>query len=387
MKSLLFFCGLLLLGVPVLAQQQADEVCPVVVETALAALDRLCSETGRNEACYGHFALQAEAQPGVTGLAFAQPGDIAQVADIQRLTLTPMDTETQAWGVALLRLQANLPDSLPGQNVTMLLFGAVDLSAAEDSPGTPMQAFYFRSGIGDAPCAAAPESGIVLQTPEGAGQVHFTVNGVDIRMGSTLLLQAQPADALYVHVLEGEAFAQVPDQPAQPIPAGTRLVIPLDAEGLPTGELGALQPYSEMLIEPLPPVLAVCPRPVEPSIPGELVVMEPSCEASSVVHSTERSIFIYQASYGFIPDNPEPPEHEMGLSPQQIFDTVSFTVQLNDGAPLLPSSGKFWYYGGGMSHVQQQFFVGRLAPGTYLAHEQWHLSGISGSEFCTYVVE
>ena len=34
------------------------------------------------------------------------------------------------WGVSLMQLQANLPDTLPGQNVTVLLFGDVTLQPA-----------------------------------------------------------------------------------------------------------------------------------------------------------------------------------------------------------------------------------------------------------------
>ncbi len=55
----------------------------------------------------------------------------------------------------MLRIQANLPDTMPGQNVTILLFGDVSIYNADsedDETYGPMQAFYFRAGVGDAPC-------------------------------------------------------------------------------------------------------------------------------------------------------------------------------------------------------------------------------------------
>ena len=49
-----------------------------------------------------------------------------------------MNASTGAWGVALMRIQANLPDTLPGQNVTMLIFGDVQIqNAGGESSGGP----------------------------------------------------------------------------------------------------------------------------------------------------------------------------------------------------------------------------------------------------------
>ena len=42
----------------------------------------------------------------------------------------------------------------------------------------PMQAFYFRSGVDDAPCAEAPNSGLLIQTPEGVASVSIWLDEV-----------------------------------------------------------------------------------------------------------------------------------------------------------------------------------------------------------------
>lgn len=189
------------------AAAQAD--CPAIVEQALNTVDTFCQTAGRNQACYGNLALQAEPQPGVRAFRFEQVGDMVNVADLQSLRLSPMDEETGAWGVALMRLQANLPETLPGQNVTFLLFGDVEIVNAtlpDDDTHTPMQAFFLRTGIGDAACEEAPDSGLLVQTPEGVGEVGFTVNGVDVAMGSTVFFQSGGESELNIAAVEGAAY-------------------------------------------------------------------------------------------------------------------------------------------------------------------------------------
>lgn len=268
------------------AQAPAAEVCTTLVQAALQSANEACSGTGRNQVCYGNLLGEAVPADGVTDLQFESVGDIAQVSQIKSLRLSPMNESASEWGVALMQLQANLPDTLPGQNVTFLLFGDVELEDALDEqvriPATalratnirmrpslnaevlgaltrgtevtatgkyvnaagevwlrvkyesyqtrtgwafgnlfqiefdslpdvspdslvlnPMQAFYFRTGIGRSTCAEAPTSGVVVQTPEGVGLVNFNVNGVNITLGSTAVLSAGESEILSVALLEG----------------------------------------------------------------------------------------------------------------------------------------------------------------------------------------
>jgi hypothetical protein len=102
------------------------DVCTDLVRTALEATNDVCEGTGRNRACYGHVKLQAEPQPGFGPFAFDKVGDTVSVAHLNSLKLSPMDMQTGTWGVALLRLQADIPDEKP-QNVNLLLFGDVEV--------------------------------------------------------------------------------------------------------------------------------------------------------------------------------------------------------------------------------------------------------------------
>src|SRR5262249_20893711 len=67
-----------------------------------------------------------EPQPGFGPFSFDKVGDTVSVAHLNSLKLSPMDMLTGTWGVALLRLQADIPDDKP-QNVNLLLFGDVEV--------------------------------------------------------------------------------------------------------------------------------------------------------------------------------------------------------------------------------------------------------------------
>src|SRR5215470_6617299 len=113
--------GWVLLGVvlfaPVVAATDFSN-CSELVQTALEATNNVCDATSRNSACYGHVKLQAEPQPGFGPFKFDAAGDKVSVAHLNSLSLSPMDMTTGTWGVALLRLQADIPDDKP-QNVNL----------------------------------------------------------------------------------------------------------------------------------------------------------------------------------------------------------------------------------------------------------------------------
>lgn len=67
----------------------------------------------------------------------------------------------------------------------------------------PWQRFDFRSGMNDAPCDDAPESGILLQTAEFAAPRQFVINGARLLLSGTAWLQAQVSSGMLVHVLDG----------------------------------------------------------------------------------------------------------------------------------------------------------------------------------------
>jgi len=300
-------------------------------DVALNATDEICAETGRNQACYGHILVDARPQQGVTSLTFDQAGDIADVARINSLRLSGFDPDTGAWGVALMRLQANLPTARM-ENITLLAFGDVELENAVEpvetvpvtiqasqrvnvrtgpasvngvlgtlAPGAtvealgqsenaewikiimpdsgqpgwvsaslvasefdldtldviaaqeplfgPMQAFFFSSGENDHSLTEIPPNGILIQTPEGVGEVNLLINEVNIQLGSTVFFEAD--DELTVTTLEGHADVTV-DGFTETAFAGTYVTVPLGDDFTPAGRPNPPQPFDEEYVNRLP---------------------------------------------------------------------------------------------------------------------------------------
>ncbi len=252
-------------------QQQADDAatCSQLVELALQEVGNNCSAMDRNSTCYGYDQVRASFISDVPDDFFSKPADRASLTELKTIETAPFDPELKQWGVALMNVQANVPNTLPGQAVTFILLGdpkvenAVDptgaavtpvtvdisvnanarlrsganintnlittvaagtvlkadgispdgqwvrvgyeasigwvyrdlvtdmsvtagLSVVADSAKTPMQAFYFTTGIGDVQCADAPDM-LLVQGPKGV-KVDLNINGADIQVGSTIAL-------------------------------------------------------------------------------------------------------------------------------------------------------------------------------------------------------
>jgi hypothetical protein len=226
----------------------ASATCEEIVATALNQTSDACDTTERNQACYGNGAIAAQLRQA--DAPFEQPGQRIQIGTLESMQLAALNTDTGEWGVALLRVQANLPDTLPGQNVTLLIFGNTEFRTVES--GANPQAFYFQSGVGyQLTCAAAPPDGLLIQTPEGVANIEFNLNNVQIQLGSTAFIEAAPENEMIVNVIEGQAIVTANDV-SETIPAGARTRVPLDAQGLAAGQPSAPEPYNAAAFQTLP---------------------------------------------------------------------------------------------------------------------------------------
>lgn len=122
---------------------QAD-ACNSMVEEALRLVAIRCLDVGRNEACYGNSAISATLNDD--SLSFAAPGDIIPISAIDALITRPINPDAQEWGVAILNLQADLPDQ--DDSVQILVFGGAQVSptVTELAADTPTCNFTNSSG-------------------------------------------------------------------------------------------------------------------------------------------------------------------------------------------------------------------------------------------------
>lgn len=175
-----------------------DATCAQVLTLAETTVGLVCDTLGRNQACYGNTRVSVDLKPNIKS-PFTKSGDIIDLLSIQRLFTSPLNMETKEWGIAVLKAQANLPASLPGQNVTFLLFG----DARVDNPTPDMTAVTISTGIGQTECEEAPQSAVMIQSPEGS-QVAMNINGTDVTLGSTAYITTNPeTQRMTFAVLEG----------------------------------------------------------------------------------------------------------------------------------------------------------------------------------------
>lgn len=315
----------------------AQGECPALVEQALQELGPNCDQLGRNSACYGFNRVDATFSQSVEDAFFSTPADRSDLAVLQTVETAPLDVNQEYWGIAVMNVQANLPNTLPGQAVTFILLGdtAVDNAVPADQaiqaatpisvttlvganirsgpstnanvigsvasgtvidadalsadsqwlrvlyasgPGwvnrevvqaagdlttlpilteesrSPMQAFYFRTGIGSPSCTDAP-SLLVVQGPENV-KVNLSANGADVTIGSTIVLRSLEGNKIQLMVVDGKA-----ELDNVVVPAGFSVVAVVNDDGTIDGDWTDFSPLTadelELLgvLEKLPPEL------------------------------------------------------------------------------------------------------------------------------------
>lgn len=129
MKYLVFLVWILLSSCVLTAPnfQSLEDTCSSLVTSALEITDQHCGGTMADQLCYGHSMLDIEPQPGFGPFNFSQAGDKIEVAGLQSLRVSGMNTSTNEWGVALMQVQANLPGTLSVQDITFLIMGDVEI--------------------------------------------------------------------------------------------------------------------------------------------------------------------------------------------------------------------------------------------------------------------
>ena len=248
---------------PTAVPPQINLTCDELVADALLVAGPACNGTERNQACYGNNLASAQFQEGLEQ-RFSNVGDLISIIGMRTLTTSALSEADQVWGVAFLKAQANLPDTLPGQNVTFLLYGG----ATADNVSPEMEAVVLNTGFGGTTCDALPQSAVLLQSPTGT-QVAMNVNGASITLGSTLHIMARPNGLMTVATISGSAVVQAFGVSRTVIP-GSQVTLPLGStDGLEVvGPPSELQPFDLNAIQNAPfnllPEAVIIPPPISP---------------------------------------------------------------------------------------------------------------------------
>ena len=193
MRKWIISIGMMLLAGFVVLGQAGD--CEALVAQALGEVDTLCEGIPRNGACYGASSVDSETvvSPRPDDF-FEQAGDQEPLPSFTQIQPTPLDPETGEFGVSLLNVQADVPNTVPGQSVLFMLVGDATLTnevAIGDTDQTAFQSFYFLPGTGQSPCYEA-EPMLTIQTPGGISTT-LVLNGAETEFSPGTLLTITPS--------------------------------------------------------------------------------------------------------------------------------------------------------------------------------------------------
>ncbi len=189
------FAMLLLLIAPFSGLAQTDD-CPALAQLAFTEMGTNCSGLGRNSACYGFNRVDATFSDAVADDFFTQPTDRTELTNLQTIETAPFDETLAQWGVAVMSVQANVPNALPGQALLFMMVGGVEVTNAVP----PDQ-------------AALPGEPLGIQTSQrarirsGPGTNRNAVGGEEA--GTWLQADARSADGAWFRILYGGGPAWV----------------------------------------------------------------------------------------------------------------------------------------------------------------------------------
>jgi hypothetical protein len=183
-----------------LAEKNAS--CQVLIDKAIQASGSFCDNTSSNNVCYGNTIIKAELAPE-TNQRFSERGDIIAVDKLRRLSASPLNLDNDEWGIAVFKVIANLPRSLPGETVTMVVFGNATLDNAGSDSGN-LESFYFSSELGQIVCEKVPFDGLMITSPNGSG-VRFTINDAELTLMGSASIKAIKNGTMEISVYKGSA--------------------------------------------------------------------------------------------------------------------------------------------------------------------------------------
>ena len=183
-----------------LAERNAS--CQALIDRTIQASDSFCGDTTSNTACYGNNTLKAELAPNAAR-RFSERGDVIAVNELRRLSASPLNLDNNEWGIAVFNVIANLPRSLPGETVTMVVFGNATLDNQSGENGG-LESFYFSSELGKIVCEKIPFDGLMITSPDGGG-IRFSVNGAELTLMGNASIKAVRNGEMEVSVYRGSA--------------------------------------------------------------------------------------------------------------------------------------------------------------------------------------
>ncbi len=220
---------------------------PASTSPSAAALSQTlakCAGTTLNQVCYASGSVTLTG-----GGPLTTPGQVATLEGVSGLKLVSPDAGH--WSVALLRLAADA--STPNLGLTLLAFGNVEirnltLFRAAAATGDVAPALSFSSS--PVPGQDPETGGLIVYNPTHEDPLSIDLNGANLTLASSAVVQAQPGAKMTVTMATGSALVSTTAGGGALVQA-EQLTVPLDGNGTATGAPTTPTVTGDDLLEPL----------------------------------------------------------------------------------------------------------------------------------------
>ncbi|MCK6578337.1 MAG: SH3 domain-containing protein [Anaerolineae bacterium] len=191
-------------GLPLMPAEQCAPVLTHLWTTASNA----CVNKPAGYACNGGAPAGVEPSAAL-GASFAPVGALVEASTLDAIDTQPIQVENVSAGIVWLRLQDE-------SNATFLLIGDITLYDVTTPDFPPWTRSLLVTNPAPPSCAAAPISGMVLQTPYGQ-QANLVINGASVAIIGTALVRTTESETVF-SMISGRAtvFSQGQRQSALP---------------------------------------------------------------------------------------------------------------------------------------------------------------------------
>ena len=172
--------------------QDGGSTCEQLIRQAVTSLGTNCANLELNSLCYGYAGVEAELIPAGP---FDTPGQRAALSDVQSVKTDLADTAAGEWGIAVMKVQANL-HSAASQMASYYLLGDVEIANAVE-PGVALMP-------ADPVQVTANAQADIRRTPGADGRVLATISA-----DALLLADGVSPDGAWVRVLYDNRAAWV----------------------------------------------------------------------------------------------------------------------------------------------------------------------------------
>ncbi len=205
-----------------------------------------CDDTTLNQVCYGGGSVTLD-----PGGPLTTPGQAATLDGVSGLTLVSPDVDH--WSIALLRLAADSPT--PDLGLTLLAFGNVEirnLTLFEPAAGNGDVAPALSFISGPVPGEDPETGGLIVYNPSDEELLSISLNGADLTLGSSAVVQAQPGVKMTVTMATGGGLVGTAAGDGA-VAQNYQLSVPIDENGNAAGAPTAPEPTDDDLLVPLVP--------------------------------------------------------------------------------------------------------------------------------------